>query len=38
MLFRKQIELLALLNADWAQAVSEKQRKTLAKFPFQDTR
>jgi hypothetical protein len=36
LLFSKQVDLLTLLNAEWAQSVSEKQRKTLQEFPFSD--
>jgi len=35
-LFTKQIELLTLLNPEWAQSVSEKQRAILQEFPFSD--
>jgi hypothetical protein len=35
-LFVKQIELLTLLDAEWARCVSEKQDKTLEEFPFSD--
>jgi hypothetical protein len=35
--FAKQIELLTLLNAKWAQSVSEKQHKILQEHPFRNS-